>query len=311
MAEVAPSRKRSRKYCITINNYPAHYYENLGQKFEDHASYVILAKEVGDSGTLHLQGFIYFINARTFEATKKLLKRIFPNPLCHIEMANGTSEQAIAYCKKDGYYITWGTPPMTLKEQGEAGDAAFKEIIDKAKAADIEYIEEHHPKAYLQYYGTINKIKEANMEPPSDIDWNVQKKSTVWIQGPSGCGKSYTIRNVVGKGNFYDKLLNKWWDGFHHDIAIIDDIDPENAKYLRGHLKRWCDIYAFTVEVKGGTRSLRPNWILITSQYTIEQVFTGDQESIDAMTRRCHLMNMSVATRDFFAAGLKTLLNIN
>jgi hypothetical protein len=46
---------RYRNICFTLNNYTSQEYEAL--LYNDNFKYVIIGKEVGESGTPHLQGY--------------------------------------------------------------------------------------------------------------------------------------------------------------------------------------------------------------------------------------------------------------
>lgn len=89
---------RSRGYCITINNFTISDTDTF-KKLCENAEHWIYGEEVGESGTPHLQGFIYFKNARYFSAIKKVL------PNAHIETAKGNIIQNFEYCSKDGKYF--------------------------------------------------------------------------------------------------------------------------------------------------------------------------------------------------------------
>lgn len=68
-------------------------------------------------------------------------------------------------------------------------------------------------------------------------------------------------------------MMNKWWDGYRgQDVVILDDITPDHA-CLCYHLLIWSDHYSFNAEVKGGSVNIRPRIIIVTSNYTIEEVF--------------------------------------
>lgn len=87
---------QSKYWCFTLNNYIENELEQLEQEFSKLGKW-IYGKEIGESGTKHLQGYIEFdIKARPLEKIKD--KRI------HWEKRKGTKDQAIEYCKKDGDY---------------------------------------------------------------------------------------------------------------------------------------------------------------------------------------------------------------
>jgi len=91
--------KKSRGWCFTWNNYDEKSIGTLEHVIGVGSKY-IYGIEKGESGTPHLQGYIWFKSARHFEAVKKLL------PKCHIEKAKGTKKQNFEYCSKDGQYFT-------------------------------------------------------------------------------------------------------------------------------------------------------------------------------------------------------------
>ena len=68
------SNKRYRNFTFTHNNY-------TDTSLEDEISckYIVYGREVGESGTPHLQGFLSFSCGRTLSAAIKSL------PGCHVE----------------------------------------------------------------------------------------------------------------------------------------------------------------------------------------------------------------------------------
>jgi len=86
---------------FTRNNY-------IGTLFEDTVSckYIIYGKEVGESGTPHLQGFVTFPEAKTLKTVIKLFNG------CHVEISKAPF-QAIEYCKKEGAFVERGDPPLS------------------------------------------------------------------------------------------------------------------------------------------------------------------------------------------------------
>lgn len=94
-----PARKRYRAYCFTLNNYNENDIKHIIDKFGTKAQY-ILAKEKGENGTPHIQGYVKFKNPKDFNAIKKIM------PRAHIEQAKGTIKDNWTYCSKEGNYET-------------------------------------------------------------------------------------------------------------------------------------------------------------------------------------------------------------
>lgn len=134
------------------------------------------------------------------------------------------------------------------------------------------------------------------MKLPDDVDECVG----LWVTGESGSGKSYYARTADKRENIYLKMMNKWWDGYKNEpVVILDDIAPDH-NYIAYYLKIWLDRYAFNGEIKGGTITMRPKRIIITSQYSIEEIFHEARDAV-AIRRRCKVVNW---TREMRGLGL-------
>lgn len=91
-------RDRARGWTITLNNYNEEERNNLKELAQRHSEKWIIGKEVGKSGTPHLQAYIYFRQPYDFKRVVKLLN----NGRIHLEKAGGTPTQNYKYCSKDG-----------------------------------------------------------------------------------------------------------------------------------------------------------------------------------------------------------------
>lgn len=91
------SGDRYRKYVFTYNNYKEEDIPPLLQKLSFAQEY-IFQEEIGEKGTKHLQGYVYWINARRFTAMKKIDERM------HWEPCNNR-EASILYCQKPSYFL--------------------------------------------------------------------------------------------------------------------------------------------------------------------------------------------------------------
>ena len=104
----------------------------------------------------------------------------------------------------------------------------------------------------------------------------------VWYWGPPGTGKSRTARADHPKA--FLKSQNKWFDGYAGEKTIILDDMDSNA--LGHYLKIWTDRYPCTGETKGGTVNLQHDKFIITSNFSIEQLWEDQPEIRDALLRR-------------------------
>lgn len=273
------SRPKGRNWAFTLNNFEESHLEVIDKWHQLHsACYIIYGKETGDSGTPHLQGYFHLLAPAALSAMKKIL------PTAHWEICKGTPAENIAYCsKEDDHPMVYGAEPKT---QQQANKDKATRFIELAKKGDYKTIEEEMPAKYLQQYKTMQQIATDNMVKPADLE----ETCGVWLYGESGCGKTTAARTEYG--TYFSKPCNKWWDGYQdEDCVVIEDMDPDHNK-LAYHLKLWTDKWSFTAEVKGGTRSLRPKKVIITSQYSIEEVFHDSIQTQDALNRRCKVIHM-------------------
>lgn len=263
------SNERSRAWSFTLNNHSV--VEECEIKAAiDSARYGIYGREVGESGTPHLQGYIVFQHAKSFAAAKRLL-----GGRVHLEKSRGNAEHNRNYCAKDGDFYEHGEIPLSGKRKGEAE----RERWDNALAACKDGRFEDVPADILiRYYGSCKRIRADFQPSPQDQDG----VTGIWFVGPPGTGKSHTARAEFPDA--YIKNQNKWWCGYNsEDYVIIDDFD---SAMLGHHLKIWADRYAFTAEFKGGSKKIRPKKIIVTSNYQISEIFSNDRVLCSAIERR-------------------------
>lgn len=258
---------QSRNFSFTWNNYPDDHIALLDMIS---CKYLIYGREVAPTtGTKHLQGAIIFPSARRLPSVVKQL------PGCHIEIARDI-HQLIEYCKKEGDFIEKGTPPSTPRDKGLKEQARWDQARKAAQAGDFDAVPSD---IYIRCRHAIHAIAVANLRPPPDSD----STTGLWIHGPPGSGKSRLARELYP--GIYDKPCNKWFDGYTEGPILLDDFDLTH-KALGHHLKRWADRYAFTAEIKGGTISIRPSKVVVTSNYSIQEIFGEDAVLAEAISRR-------------------------
>jgi len=268
---------KSRGWCFTLNNYTEEDQKDIKEKLALHARYVIYGREVApETGTPHLQGYIYFDNARQRRSVSKFL------PRAKLIKANGTADQSYVYCSKDGDFVEYGNRPMSAEERNHKGGQGNKErysrAIKLAEEGKAEEVKEDDPQLFLQYGPRLASLHQPDTRP---IDGSLEHE---WWVGPTGTGKSRLLWELYP--DHFPKALNKWWDGYkHQEIVAIEEWSPKND-CTASALKRWADRYPFPGEVKGGTlHKLRPKKIIVLSNYTPQQCFLNS-EDMEPILRR-------------------------
>lgn len=262
---------KCKHFTLTINN-P----EVEASSMYDPAlmSYLILGTEIGKSGTLHFQGFVSYKCRKTLRYVSKHF------PRAHIEIARNLVA-SIEYCKKEKNFVVFGAPPesniVSIKrkwadDRANAMSGNFKDIRDNV---------------YMMYYSNIKRIRMDNPDKPADL----KSLDNYWIYGETGNGKSRFARKKWVK--IYDKGPNKWWIGYKNEpTVLLDDLGPDQCKFLGYYMKRWADLYSFPAEEKGSGRQIRPRRIVVTSQYTIEQCFPFNLKDQKALLRRFQVIHL-------------------
>lgn len=259
---------RSRSWCVTLNNYTEEEYKDLCTL---ECRYLVVGKEVGDEGTPHLQAYIVFPNGKSLKSVKKLI------PRAHLEPAKGDSRHNRDYCTKDGNFEEFGERPLAPSEKGEANKRRWE---DAFKAATEGRFDDIPYDIRMKYYSTVKRIYKDSQNHLDSLDG----VCGVWLYGPPGTGKSHTAR--VEFPNAYIKSQNKWFDGYdpsYHDTVLLDDLDSFHLGHL---LKIWADKYPFNAETKGGVLFIRPKKIVVTSNYSIADLFRNDSVLAAAIERR-------------------------
>ncbi len=271
----APRNDRGKHWCFTLNN-PA-----TGEcVFDDkNLAYLIVGNEVAPgTKTPHLQGYAVFKIRRRLGGVKLYL------PRAHWELKRGTNEEARDYCKKDNDWVEYGIFP---KRQQEIARITMKAAWDEAYLLAKRQALESIPKNMLiRYYAAFKRIAQDNPVIPAILP----EKKNLWIVAPSGYGKSTYARDKYP--DFYDKAPNKWWVGYEDQPAVIcDDYGPKQCEHLGWYMKRWADNFPFPMETKGGGKMIRPEHIIVTSQYTIGACFF-DPLTREAIENRFKVLNL-------------------
>jgi len=275
---------RFRAFTFTINNYTSEDESsllNLGHR------YIVYGREVGESGTPHLQGYIVFGTSRSFKSLSSKM------PRAHIEQAKGDSAANFRYCTKGGDYFEDGDKPASNKEKGQKGGAVnacrYKTARQAAQSGDVADIPDDLYTRHYKFYE-----REAKRARLADSATLAPAARHYWLHGLTGTGKSYAARNVgkhLGFRTYIKDPQSKWWDGYDgEEIVVIDDFDKYQVKQ-GGDMKRYLDIYPFPAQTKGGMLFIRPKVIIITSNYKLEEIWEDDG-TIGPLRRRLNSIEL-------------------
>lgn len=134
-----PSRDqgpRAKNWCFTLNNYTPADVDRLAAPIAG-IDYLIFGKEVGASGTPHLQGVVCFQSRKRLSQTISLIGQ------AHCTVTRYLS-QSIEYCKKDGDVTEVGALPATAQKKKEESELeAFKQSVKEGVVNHVELRELH------------------------------------------------------------------------------------------------------------------------------------------------------------------------
>lgn len=192
------SKKQVTQAIFTINNYTDATIASLDNWYKNgKLQYLVFGKEVGESGTHHLQGFVQFKKKSLYGTWAKILHG-------HFEEAKGTFIENVEYAKKDRDFVEYGEGvdrQQKCRDQGEVE----KQRWANAKQCAIEgRFDEIDPQIYICNYANLHSIHADHMPKLPSLD----NLDNYWIWGPTGVGKSFSVRQA--NPDLYPKPRNKW-----------------------------------------------------------------------------------------------------
>lgn len=156
---------RVLRWCFTLNHYSDGEYDTIFPPLQDGArrlndllEYACVGKEIGATGTAHLQGFICLRVRGRLASVRAIL------PRAHWEVARSI-EPAIEYCKKDGNFLELGTAP-TSGNRGKRNDLDdFKKAVQSGVRCRKE-LREEFSSICAQYPKFVESYLRDQFEPP-------------------------------------------------------------------------------------------------------------------------------------------------
>ena len=279
--EEGSNSKQVSRFFITENN-PTE--ESIERYKEINCIWIAICKEHEDdeNKTPHIHIAIAFNGRRRFSTIKKLF------PRADIRMMRGTPQDCVTYMTKENQELLFekGERPILQngrKKGNETNKKKWEEAYELAKQGRFDEI----PKdLYVCHDRAFHRIYEENLRdiPMDDFNDDDLKDHFLWLYGPTGTGKSYWARKIARMldpdSKLYLKECNKWWNGYKCNwVTLIEETDPDVCTHLARFFKKWCDKYETAGEVKNGNLDcFRPHYIIVTSNYTIEECFPNPND---------------------------------
>lgn len=234
-------------------------------------SFLLYGREVGAQGTPHLQIYLETSGKMSLSSMKKIpgLSR------CHLEKANGSSAQNLAYCSKEDENPFVGGSAM---KQGKRSDLVeIQGLLDGG--ATVDDIADSHFSKWVVYRKSFTAYA-TRLIP--DRDW---KTHVTVLWGTTGTGKTRFVHDQIHDSTFWTPGDYQWFDGYKgQDIVLFDDFRGE---YPLALLLRLLDRYPMSIPIKGGFTKWAPRKIYITSNEPPRNWYpTAQFRSMGALLRR-------------------------
>lgn len=240
------------------------------------------------------------VKMKMFKARHDTVMKMFDWTGHHadIEFLKGVADvvRAVKYVMKDGDFVNDGVDVQAIEKREHKKKWTCRRVLETPiqTLVDEEVIHPRDFRSILQAQ-QIWKL----LSKPDDCEG----VRGIWLSGPAGCGKSTWARSFgISNGGYYEKPMNKWWDGYDGEpVVILDDLD---TPALNHYLKIWGDKFACKGEVKGSTIWLKHRWLVVTSNYSICDIVkmgckdVYDMELERALKRR--FVEMDRGNNEFF-----------
>lgn len=267
---------KSKYWVFTLNNYTQEDYTTLSEaRNNEEIGYLVAGREVGESGTPHLQGYVEFkrrIRGRTISTILPCLTR------AHFELRRGTAEQAAQYCQKeDNNCIEFGC--RSQPQQGRRSD--IQSCIEAIKSgASMSTLWKEHTSAMVRYDKGLTKARLYLQPVPERVIRNLEEfpydlteiraalgHSTISLVGPPGTFKTSLALALLPKALFVSQIDDLSGFAEQYEGIIFDDMDFT-------HMPRTSQIHLVDYDFE---RSIYNRYSNATIPAKTPKIFTGNE----------------------------------
>lgn len=293
---------RKTNFVLTLNNYTEEELLAIPTLVDQKlCTYFCYGKEIGESGTPHLQAFARTrskMSIATFQ--RKITEVTGIASRYSVIVATGSLLGNRDYCAKgEQSHSEWESDKTQgpnygknadFHEFGQYGQGRRTDLQDVSEAIRLgkteKDIAEAHGEQYMKYYRGIRELiamLQTNNEPRS---W---RTIGYWCWGPTGTGKSRWAHSLPGEV-YFKAADTKWFDGFvGQETVVLDDFRP-NKEISFAKLLQLADYYPMIVETKGGSRQFNAKRLIVTTPLDIDETFAHieflKEGSIQQLKRR-------------------------
>lgn len=280
---------QSKFWCGTLNNYDEEdfvFITLLCERKLHGLTYGVVGREIGESGTPHLQAYFEFDVKKRLSTLKKFLVSY------HLERRKGSAVEASDYCKKDGDFIEFGC--LSTDEQGRRSD--LDQIVSLIQSGSTRRdIAVAFPSTFMRMYRGIDALiaiyrVRHNVSAFTDVRWNIRLETSHVFWGKPGCGKTEYAKQLLPTALFVTHIDDlKDYDPASYNGIIFDDMS-----FL--HLPREAQIHIIdfdnprSIHVRYGVAHIPMGTIKIfTTNIEGGHIFMEDA----AILRRVHFHHLS------------------
>lgn len=292
-APAAPAAGRApehRAWVFTWNNPTTNVLFPDG--LSNGVQYLIYQEErAPNTGTRHLQGYIYFKNTKTRSAVSKLTYRLPSgakfSPFAHAWLAPAvsTAEKNKAYCAKSESRVDgpWELGEMP-KGTGQGSRADLNGAIDVLVATNGDF-SKVDPVVYVRNFKGLTALVTDRIPPPRRDNLKV-----ITLIGKTGVGKSHAIHELypeISKCQWGNG--GAWFPGYHGQSVMA--FEEFRGQVPLQRMLQYLDKYPTHLEQKGGAFPARFTLVFVTSNSEPHEWYKNDpmhprDEELAALYRR-------------------------
>jgi len=273
---------KKRGWCFTLQWPCGQDFTPVADELLKYAECWILQGEIAPiTGRHHLQGFVYFKNARKFQSVKTMFGAYNP----HLEQMRGKPQEAWDYCQKPD-----SACPHCVGQEGFTYGVCPRQGPGKAYARLIEHLDKGATMTEMCNDNELIPVLTRSIRSIERIAafragaHERGRPTGFWVWGPTGTCKSFDTRRFVTDVAYtYTVNQHGWFDGYDGQVCVlIDEFDQDTPLNL---LLKLFDRSAMRMPIKGGFVAITATCFVVSSNLAPGAYYHGDKQ-YDAWLRR-------------------------